>query len=60
MVPSVGLTSGLLLAQDVVAGKPNYSGMLCSSVLLLCPIHLRLGTPCTCFKAWSTPSLRVT
>lgn len=35
----------LLLAQDVVAGKPNYSGMLCSNVFLLCPTHLRLGTP---------------
>lgn len=35
----------LLLAQDVVAGKPNYSGMLCSNALLLCPTHLRLGTP---------------
>lgn len=50
----VSLQGQWFLAQDVVAGKPNYSGMLCSNVLLLCPTHLRLGTPCTCLEDWCT------
>lgn len=53
----VSLRGQWFLAQDVVAGKPNYSGMLCSNVLLLCSTHLRLGTPCTCLEDWCTPML---
>lgn len=60
---SVSLQGQWFLAQDVVAGKPDCSGMLCSRVLWFCSPHRQARTQCTRLagcehpQAADTPSL---